>query len=361
MCRIMKRILLLVLLAAVACDVIGPDDAGKGELRVSFAQGYETSTRTISEIPDTGDFVLTISDSQGRQVYSGRYDDCPESIKVPSGNYTVKVISQEFTKPAFASPQFGDEQCVTVPAGGVANVRMLCEQLNCGVRLKISSDFLTSFPEGVLWLKSSQGKLMYGYSEKRSAYFLPGNVSLVMSQGSSEEVLMTRNLQSRDMLVLKVNVAHSEEPSEADVPYANVSVAVDTTRNWINDTYEIGGMSSKGSEPDDAMTVAQARDSAGAEDVWVSGYIVGGDLTSASASFESPFSSRTNIVLGPKSTSSDRSACVSVQLPAGNVREALNLVDNPLNLGRKVLLKGNIVEAYYGMPGIKNITDFELR
>ena len=202
---------------------------------------------------------------------------------------------------------------------------------------------------------------MYGYSEKRSAYFLPGNVSLVMSNGSSEEVLMTRNLQARDMLVLKVNVAHSEEPSEADVPYANVSVAVDTTRNWINDTYEIGGMSSKGSEPDDAMTVAQARDSAGAEDVWVSGYIVGGDLTSTSASFESPFSSKTNIVLGPRSTSSDRSACMSVQLPAGNVRESLNLVDNPLNLGRKVLLKGNIVEAYYGMPGIKNITDFELR
>jgi hypothetical protein len=43
------------------------------------------------------------------------------------------------------------------------------------------------------------------------------------------------------------------------------------------------------------------------------------------------------------------------------MREGLNLVDNPLNLGRKVLLKGNIVEAYYGMPGIKNLTDFELR
>ena len=172
---------------------------------------------------------------------------------------------------------------------------------------------------------------------------------------------MTRNLQARDMLVLKVNVAHSEEPSEADAPYANVSVAVDTTRNWISEAYEIGGGSLKGSDPDDAMTVAQARGSAGAEDVWVSGYIVGGDLTSTSASFESPFSSKTNIVLGPKSTSSDRSACMSVQLPAGNVREVLNLVDNPLNLGRKVLLKGNIVETYYGIPGIKNITDFELR
>ena len=359
MCIIMKRILLLGLLLA-ACDVIGPDDVGKGELRVSFAQGYEMQTRTVSEIPDTGDFILTISDSKGTPVYSGRYDDCPEAIKVPSGNYTVKVVSHEFSKPAFASPQFGDEQCVVVPSGGVADVRLVCEQINCGVRLKVSSDFLTAFPEGVLWLKSSQGKLMYGYSEKRSAYFLPGNVSLLLSQGASDEVLMTRTLQARDMLVLKINVAESASSSDKDGPYADVSVAIDTTRNWIIDTYEIGG-NSKGSVPNDAMTVAQARDAAGAEDVWVSGYIVGGDLTSASASFESPFSSRTNIVLGPKSTTSSKSSCLSVQLPAGEVRDALNLVDNPLNLGRRVLLRGNIVEAYYGIPGIKNITDFELR
>jgi hypothetical protein len=109
------------------------------------------------------------------------------------------------------------------------------------------------------------------------------------------------------------------------------------------------------------MTVAQARSSAGAEDVWVSGYIVGGDLTSSSASFAAPFQSRTNIVIGPKSTTSSRSSCLSVQLAAGQARDVLNLVDNPSNHGRKVLLKGNIVEAYYGMPGIKNITGFELR
>ena len=348
-------------LLVAACDAIGPDGKGEGELRVSFAHGYETSVRAISEIPDTGDFMLTISDSKGEPVYSGRYDDCPEAIKVPSGNYTVRVVSHEFSKPAFASPQFGDEQCVTVPSGGVAEVRLMCEQINCGVRLKISEDFLDSFPDGVLWLKASNGRLMYGYSEKRAAYFLPGNVSLVMTRDESEEVLMTRTLQARDMLILKVNVAQTEEPSVPDDPYASVSVAVDTSRNWITDTYEIGGESTRGTSPDAAMTVAGARGAAGAEDVWVSGYIVGGDLSPKSVSFESPFTSRTNILLGPKSTTSDRSSCLSVQLAAGGVRDALNLVDNPLNHGRRVILKGNLVEAYYGMPGMKNITDFELR
>lgn len=346
-------------LLIVACDVIGPDDLGKGELRVSFAK--DAVTRNITEIPDTGDFLLSITDSEGGTIYSGKYDACPEVLEVPSGNYTVKVLSHEFRKPAFSSPQFGDEQCVSVPAGGVAEVRLMCEQVNCGVRLKVSPDFLTEYPDGVLFLKSAEGKLMYGYSEKRYAYFLPGNISLILSDGGTDEVLMTRNLQARQMLSLKVEVAESSLPDDEETQSAKVSVAVDTTRNWLDDTYEIGGISTAGASATEAMTVAQARSSAGAENVWVSGYIVGGDLSSSSASFTAPFKSRTNIVIGPKSTTCNRTSCLSVQLPAGELREALNLVDNPSNHGRKILLKGNVVEAYYGMPGIKNITDFELR
>ena len=346
-------------LLIVACDVIGPDDLGKGELRVSFAK--DAVTRNITEIPDTGGFLLSITDSEGGTIYSGKYDACPEVLEVPSGNYTVKVLSHEFIKPAFSSPQFGDEQCVSVPAGGVAEVRLMCEQVNCGVRLKVSPDFLTEYPDGVLFLKSAEGKLMYGYSEKRYAYFLPGNISLILSDGGTDEVLMTRNLQARQMLSLKVEVAESSLPDDEETQSAKVFVAVDTTRNWLDDTYEIGGISTAGTSATEAMTVAQARSSAGAENVWVSGYIVGGDLSSSSASFTAPFKSRTNIVIGPKSTTCNRTSCLSVQLPAGELREALNLVDNPSNHGRKILLKGNVVEAYYGMPGIKNITDFELR
>jgi hypothetical protein len=57
----------------------------------------------------------------------------------------------------------------------------------------------------------------------------------------------------------------------------------------------------------------------------------------------------------------DKDACLSVQLPSGSLRNALNLVDNPDLLGRKICLKGDIVEAYYGIPGIKNLTEYELQ
>ena len=76
--------------------------------------------------------------------------------------------------------------------------------------------------------------------------------------------------------------------------------------------------------------------------------------------YSSEPSSRTNILLGPKSSTVDKDACLSVQLPSGDLRDELNLVDNPSNLRRKVYLRGDIVEAYFAIPGIKNISEHVL-
>jgi hypothetical protein len=65
-------------------------------------------------------------------------------------------------------------------------------------------------------------------------------------------------------------------------------------------------------------------------------------------------------MLGPKSSTVDKDVCLSVQLSSGDLRDALNLVDNPQNLHRKVYLRGDIVDAYYGIPGIKNVSEYVL-
>ena len=355
----MKKCLLL--LAAVSCQMLGvPDEnEGKGELRISFTD--ECVTKVMENLPDTSDFLLTVTGADGSVVYDGKYGDSPEGMLVESGSYTVFVRSCDFTKPAFASPQYGDEQCVVVPSGGVANVRLTCVQMNAGVILRIDKSFLTNCPDAALFLKSSVGKLMYGYSEKRIAYFPPGQVSLMMTEKNVDKVLFTRNLESRTILDIEVSAASKPE-SPDDSEEQAVTVAVDTSRQWNHESYIIGqgGSSGKGSTPSDALTVSQALASAGEEDVWVSGYIVGGDLTSTSASFNGPFKSKTNIILGPRSSSSSRSSCISVSLPAGAIRDDLNLVDNSSLLGKKVCLRGDIVESYYGMTGMKNLTDYEL-
>ena len=339
-----------------ACCLLD-DGREVGQLRVSFNQVESTLTRASESLPDTSDFLLTITDASGKIIYNGTFGACPESLDVSAGSYVVRALSSEFTKPAFSAPQYGDEVCVVVPSGGVADVKLTCSQMNAGVVLNVDKSFLSGCPDGSLFLTSSQGKLMYSYTENRIAYFAPGQVSLMLSHGGKDEVLLTRNLQSRQILVLGVSVAQNASSSSFQ-GIGGVTVAVDTARTWLTEDYVIGGTSGKGSTSANAMTVASARAHGTVDDVWVSGYIVGGDLTSASGSFEGPFKSRTNIILGPKSSTTDRSACIAVQLPTGRVRDALNLVDNPSLLGRKVCLRGDLVEAYYGLVGLKSVDDY---
>lgn len=339
-----------------SCNILGESFGKEGILRVSFAPGQEILTRSGIEIPDTSDFILTVKNSKGTVMYEGPFGASPEEMALKSGSYTVSIISEEFRKPAFSSPQFGDEQCVLVTSGEVTDIRLLCTQINSGIRLSIDDGFLAEYPHGAFLLKSSFGKLLYSYSEKRVAYFTPGSISLILTNKGRDEVLMTKVLQAQEILELRVSVTGSDKPSNSQNS-KGISVAVDTSRVWLSENYVLGA----GGGSRETLSVSQAYDKVGEEGVWVCGYVVGGDLTSSSASFDRPFSSRTNLLIGPRSTTSEKSSCLSVQLPSGNIREELNLVDNPHLLGRKICLKGDIVEAYYGITGIKNISEYELQ
>lgn len=258
-----KTVFFLVFLHfLVSCAKLGGSKVG--ELRISFDDTSEIVTRSGQEIPDTSDFILYVTDAGGNVVYEGKYGDSPESMIVDAGSYNVKVMSREFTKPAFSSPQYGDEQCVLVPEDGVVNVRLLCMQMNSGIRLDISSGFLTAYPSSALRLKSDDGSLTYSYSEKRIAYFRPGNVSLVMTEGAKDEVLMTRRMEAQEILTLTVAAASGEG---VEASSSGISIAIDTSRYWIDESYVIGDGNGKGDSEERSLTVSQAKASVGEEDV----------------------------------------------------------------------------------------------
>lgn len=351
--------LMLSALAAGLCScdsLLGPSP--DGELRLRFSRDLSAITRSAEEIPDTNDFILNVTDSKGKTLYSGKYGASPESLLVSPGSYTVSVRSSDFTRPAFSAPVYGDEQVVVVASAKVTAVTLNCTLRNCGVRLKIAENFLTSCPGASLHLKDKSGSLMYAYSEKRTAYFLPGDISLLMSGSDGDKTLTTRTLEAREILTLSISAPSASSSA------GGLKIEVDTARTWLSENFIIGGPDGSGSgggSMEDALSVADARASAGAEDVWVTGYIVGGNLTSSGMKTTGPFTSKTNIVIGPRSSTTDRSSCLSVQLDQGEIRDELNLVDNPDNLGCRVYLRGDIVDAYYGIPGIKNLSEFELR
>lgn len=340
---------------AAACDdfdaVLGTEEPG--ELRWSM----NTVTKSAQEVPDTNDFYLYVRDAAGKILYEGFYGASPTVLQVKPGTYSVKAISGEFLEPRFASPQYGDEQTVVVESGQKVMVRLACALLNCGVLLDIDPKFPASYPGAALFLGQGSFRLDYALSEKRTAYFFPGEVTLSMSNRGEVVQLLTRSLRARDILRLKLSAVPEEQGG-------SIEVGIDTTRNWIDDSFVIGGddQGCSGDDPENAISVGDAASHIGEKGVWIYGYIVGGDLSARGLNIKtSGITKPSHLALAARSSVTEKASCVAVELPSGPLRDALNLVDRPDLIGTRVFLKGNIVEAYFGTVGLKSTEDYLLR
>ncbi|NLD23095.1 MAG: fimbrillin family protein [Bacteroidales bacterium] len=106
-------------------------------------------------------------------------------------------------------------------------------------------------------------------------------------------------------------------------------------------------------------SIAEAQTNQGKKDVWVYGYIVGSFTGNSVKSFTSDVSSAKHSVIAISDTKYEvnTDAILPVELPAGKVRDALNILNNPSNIGRKIKVKGSL-EKYYSAPGLKGPKEF---
>ncbi len=104
--------------------------------------------------------------------------------------------------------------------------------------------------------------------------------------------------------------------------------------------------------PFNVADVVKLNNEYSAEKYWVVGYIVGcaanGGLIGTDAV--------SNIALGDAADQTEN--VIPVELPSGDIRTALNLVDNTTNKGKKVKVFGQLV-SYFTYFGVKAISEFE--
>lgn len=334
-----------------------------GDAYISFALSSDYSSYSMDRLaqklksegtdivlPDTSEFILSVTSEDGESIYKGPYGDRPDPLEVVSGTYDVSLYSAEFDEPAFSSPQFGDYRTVVIGSGQTLSVAFGCTQLNCGMRLQFTDSFRDRFFTSDISISSEDYSLPYPYTEKRIAYFLPGILKVICTENGQETSILSRQLSAADILTVKLSA--SAESSGA------FSVEIDTARNWIFEDFTLGS-GNNGSSMENALTVTDLAMHLGAEDVWVTGYIAGGDVTTANIRLEPPFTKASHIALSDNAGASTRGECAAAELPDGDIRESLNLVGHPEILGRKLYVKGD-VEEYFGYPGIKNIKEFHL-
>ena len=65
-------------------------------------------------------------------------------------------------------------------------------------------------------------------------------------------------------------------------------------------------------------------------------------------------------MIAPSMSERNRNNMMVVELPSGEIRDGLNLVVTPENLGRPVVVTGTIVQSYYGYTGIKSTKSYTL-
>lgn len=102
------------------------------------------------------------------------------------------------------------------------------------------------------------------------------------------------------------------------------------------------------------------------QSVWVKGYIVGyvdgGSLEDGSRfDLTSGKVSASNILLADSKEETDYKKCIPVQLKSGtDFRSAVNLIDNPQNLGKELVLQASL-EKYFLVAGLKDpVTEYYL-
>ncbi len=356
---VLRALLALAGLSGVSsCLVPVPADVEPAVLRLGLAE-----TRTTADPFDIGDYILSLTSSNGKTVFRGLWGNRPDEFELAPDTYAISMLSSTFKEPSYDCPQFGDTRSITLSEGQVADVELVVTQLNSGLRLKLDEKFVATYKEAALFLRSSAGTLAFGFGETRTAFFQPGRVAILLNDGGKTATVHSLELRPGEIMTLRLSIAESM-PKAVMVTAVNVAVRVDTVRLWSSAEIDWGGSSTGIDDPvpmvPDAVSVSTARGMAGSKDVWVCGYIVGGDLSSKSCSFEGPFSSRTNLVLADVPACAERDRCLSVQLSAGDIRNALNLVDNPSLLGRQVWLRGDVVESYFKLPGLQNLSDYRL-
>lgn len=114
-----------------------------------------------------------------------------------------------------------------------------------------------------------------------------------------------------------------------------------------------------------ATAISKYNSSKPLADTWVKGYVVGYvNGMSIDGSILNDLSSitddnKTNLLISDNKNETDYKNCLVLQLPSGDVRNGLNLKDNPSNLGKEVIVKGSL-EKYFGTYGLKSITEYVL-
>jgi len=309
----------------------------------------DEAERISGTVPSVELFHLSVESEEG-VVYDGIYGDMPAEITVPQGECRFRLLSGEYSGPAFDSPLWGDEQILQVSGTEYVTVNLTCRQMTCGVRILFSEKFRTYFPDAFVrvtrrdTLSLVTESLDYGAEDAGFIHFLPGRLTVDLLENSSAaaELLTGWECVSADMFTVKVDASSGGSS-------VKIAVSVDTTASYHDETY-IYGRERSGLTPYDALRPCDVS-SHPDDTLWVAGYVTGCYVNKKFRPGADSLAVTSNIAISDTPFPSETSVTIPVYVYSGPCR-SLNLKDNPSVLGQRVAVRG-VIGTLYDLPAVK--------
>ena len=127
-----------------------------------------------------------------------------QEISLDPGVYNVQAYSAAFTAPAFEMPVYADEEQVTIQSESTTTIEMICTQSNAGIQIVYDEAFQQAHTDYSVSISQQGYTLEYkGLDATRTGYFLPGEVSLLLTV-DGEQYQQTLDLQAQRIYILTI-------------------------------------------------------------------------------------------------------------------------------------------------------------
>lgn len=176
------------------------DDDGEGQLRMEAIDVTNAENVIKRAGVDVSNFIVTVNNSEGKQVQQWTYSQMPEIVTLPVGDgYTIDVISHNQEKAAWDAPYFkGTSDKFNIVKNQLTNAgTVTCKLSNIKVSIRFSDDLKKIMEDDckVTVIANDEGRLEFGPAETRSGYFqaLEGSSTLIATfsgtiRGNYEEI-----------------------------------------------------------------------------------------------------------------------------------------------------------------------------
>lgn len=178
-------------------------EPGDGQGQVSMKKMFveiDNEEAVVRSSVDVSAFIVTISNTT-KIVAEYSYQDMPEILTLPVGDYTVNVKSHEVKNAAWDEPYFVGSQSFSVEANKITEVdTVVCKLSNVKVSVKYDSKLLAQMGDDCkVNVKIGQvGELNFEKSETRSGYFkyVDGSTTMIATFSGTVQGAMEENFRT---------------------------------------------------------------------------------------------------------------------------------------------------------------------